>query len=50
MKHGTKADYEMSAPLFAPENDSLPVEAFLPMLDEVFSRPSQVPGIAPLSD
>ena len=42
------AEYDQNC--FDPKYDSLQVEAFLPMLDEVFSRPSQVPTIAPLSD
>lgn len=32
---------------FDPDYDTLPIETFVPMLEEVFSRPSQVPGIAP---
>ncbi len=30
---------------FDPNYDTLPIEAFRPMLEEVFSRPSRVPGI-----
>ncbi len=32
---------------FDPEYDTLPVETFKPLLDQVFSRESRVPGIAP---
>jgi len=33
---------------FDPDYENMAVEDFVPMLEEVFSRPSQVPGIAPL--
>ena len=33
---------------FDPAYDTLPIEEFRPYLDEVFSRPSRVPGVAPL--
>jgi len=33
---------------FDPTYDNMDIEDFVPMLDEVFGRPSQVPGIAPL--
>ena len=33
---------------FDPAYDVLPIEEFRPLLDEVFARPSRVPGIAPL--
>ncbi len=34
---------------FDPNYPNLPIEEFRPLLDEVFSRPSGVPAIAPLS-
>lgn len=33
---------------FEPGYDTLPIEEFMPMLHEVFGRPSQVPGVAGL--
>jgi predicted HD phosphohydrolase len=33
---------------FDPSYHTLAIEDFLPLLDEVFSRPSKVPGVAPL--
>ena len=33
---------------FDPDYDTLPIDDFIPMLEEVFSRESQVPGIAPV--
>lgn len=33
---------------FDPDYPTLPIETFRPMLDEVFGRPSRVPGVAPL--
>jgi predicted HD phosphohydrolase len=41
------ANYDQNC--FDPAYDTMPLEAFVPMLDEVFSRPSQIPGVAPLS-
>ena len=32
---------------FDPDYDTLPIEAFIPMMEEVFGRESRVPGIAP---
>ncbi len=40
------AEYDQNS--FDPNYDTLPLESFLPLLDEVFARPSRVPGIAPL--
>lgn len=34
---------------FDPNYENMPIEDFVPMLDEVFARPSRVPGIAPLT-
>lgn len=34
---------------FDPNYDTLALEDFRPMLDEVFARPSRVPGVAPLA-
>lgn len=41
------ANYDQNC--FDPKYPNLPVEEFRPMLDEVFSRPSQVPATAPLT-
>ena len=41
------ANYDQNC--FDPDYDTMPLEAFRPMLDEVFARPSRVPGIAPLT-
>jgi predicted HD phosphohydrolase len=38
------ANYDQNC--FDPHYDTMPLEAFRPMLDEVFARPSAVPGIA----
>jgi len=35
---------------FDPSYDVLPIEEFRPLLDEVFARPSGVPGVAPVQD
>ena len=32
---------------FDPDYDTLGIDTFIPMMDEVFSRPSRVPGVAP---
>ena len=40
------ANYDQNC--FDPGYDTMPLDAFVPMLDEVFSRPSRVPGVAPL--
>ena len=32
---------------FDPDYDTLGIETFIPLMEEVFSRPSQVPGVAP---
>ncbi len=39
------AEYDQNC--FDPSYTSLPIEEFRPLLDEVFSRPSRVPGVAP---
>ena len=41
--------HEYDQNCFDPAYDTLPIEEFRPMLDEVFSRSSRVPGIAPLA-
>jgi len=41
------AEYDQNC--FDPDYDSLPIEDFLPVLREVFGRPSSVPGIAGVS-
>ena len=41
------AEYDQNC--FDPNYDNMTVDDFRPMLDEVFARPSQVPGIAPLA-
>ncbi len=41
------ANYDQNC--FDPAYASMPLDEFVPMLDEVFARPSSVPGIAPLS-
>lgn len=33
---------------FDPDYDTLPLEDFIPMMEEVFSRDSRIPGIAPV--
>lgn len=38
------ADYDQNC--FDPDYDNLPIETFRPMLEEVFARPSRVPGVA----
>lgn len=40
------AQYDQNC--FDPDYDTLPVETFRPVLDEVFGRPSRIPGVAPL--
>lgn len=37
------AEYDQNC--FDPDYDNLPIEEFIPLLDEVFGRPSRVPGI-----
>ena len=39
------ASYDQNC--FDPAYDTMPIEDFMPMLHEVFSRPSRLPGIAP---
>ncbi len=39
------AEYDQNC--FDPDYDDLPIETFVPMLEEVFSRPSLLPGVAP---
>ena len=41
------AEYDQNC--FDPDYDSLPIDAFRPLLDEVFSRPSRIAGVAPLT-
>jgi len=41
------AEYDQNC--FDPNYDSMTLDNFRPMLDEVFARPSRVPGIAPLA-
>lgn len=41
------AEYDQNC--FDPNYDTLPVEEFVPMVKEVFSRESRVPGVAPLT-
>jgi predicted HD phosphohydrolase len=40
------ADYDQNC--FDPDYATLPIEDFIPMMEELFSRESRVPGIAPL--
>ena len=40
------AEYDQNC--FDPNYDTLPIETFMPMMYEVFGRPSRVPGVAPL--
>lgn len=40
------ANYDQNC--FDPDYDTMALDEFMPMLDEVFARPSQIPGIAPL--
>ena len=40
--------HEYDQNCFDPAYDTLPIEEFRPLLDEVFSRPSRLPGVAPL--
>ena len=40
--------HEYDQNCFDPNYDDLAIEEFIPMMEEVFSRPSQVPGIAPI--
>jgi len=40
------AEYDQNC--FDPDYPNLPLNDFIPMMEEVFSRPSRVPGIAPL--
>ena len=35
---------------FDPEYPTLPIEDFRPLLEEVFARPTSVPGVAPLEE
>ena len=39
------ADYDQNC--FDPDYDTLPIETFVPMMEEVFGRESRMPGIAP---
>jgi len=39
------AEYDQNC--FDPGYDALPLEEFRPLMEEVFSRPSRIPGIAP---
>jgi len=41
------AEYDQNC--FDPDYDNMDIEDFVPMLDEVFGRPSRVPGIASLT-
>jgi predicted HD phosphohydrolase len=41
------AEYDQHC--FDPDYDNMDLEEFVPMLEEVFARPSQVPGIAPVT-
>lgn len=41
------AEYDQNC--FDPDYDNMDLDDFVPMLEEVFGRPSQVPGIAPLT-
>ncbi len=41
------AEYDQNC--FDPGYDTMDIAEFVPMLEEVFARPSQVPGIAPLA-
>ena len=41
------AEYDQNC--FDPTYATLPIEAFRPLLDEVFSRPSRIAGVAPLT-
>ncbi len=41
------ANYDQNC--FDPAYNSMPLEEFVPMLNEVFARPSRVPGVAPLN-
>ncbi|MDG1087757.1 MAG: HD domain-containing protein [Acidimicrobiales bacterium] len=41
------AEYDQNC--FDPNYENMTIEDFAPMLDEVFTRPSQVPGVAPLA-
>lgn len=40
------AEYDQNC--FDPAYENLPINEFIPLLDEVFGRPSQIPGVAPL--
>ncbi len=35
---------------FDPDYNNVPIEDFVPLLEEVFARPSQIPGVAPKSE
>lgn len=41
------AEYDQNC--FDPAYDTLPIDAFQPLLDEVFGRPSRIAGVAPLA-
>lgn len=41
--------HEYDQNCFDPNYDNMKIEEFIPMMHEVFSRPSRVPGIAPLA-
>lgn len=40
------AEYDQNC--FDPDYENLPLEDFMPMLEDVFSRPSRVPGVPPV--
>ena len=40
------ANYDQNC--FDPNYDTMPLDDFVPLLDEVFARPSRIPGIAPV--
>jgi len=40
--------HEYDQNCFDPKYENLAIEEFIPMLEEVFSRPSKVPGVAPV--
>jgi predicted HD phosphohydrolase len=40
------AQYDQNC--FDPDYPTLPIEDFIPMMEELFSRPSSIPGVAPI--
>jgi predicted HD phosphohydrolase len=42
------AEYDQNC--FDPEYDTLSIETFIPLMAEVFGRPSRIPGVAPLPE